>query len=125
MAGEDVSLATKRRRADGSLVDVWIVFSPMRAWLDGPVDGWLAVVRDATQERAVQRELRRRVELVGRLASVVASLNSDLDLHDRAAAHQRVGPRAAGRPMARPTWCSRATTCVIAAVSGLESSARR
>jgi PAS domain S-box-containing protein len=81
MVGEDVSLATKSRKADGSLVDVWIVFSPMRAWLGGPIDGWLAVVRDATRERAVQRELRRRVELVGRLASVVASLNSDLDLH--------------------------------------------
>jgi PAS domain S-box-containing protein len=78
--GEHVSLATRRRRADGSLVDVWIVFSPMRAWLDGPIDGWLAVVRDATQQRAVQRELRRRAELVGRLASVVASINSDLDL---------------------------------------------
>jgi PAS domain S-box-containing protein len=81
MAGEDVSLATKLRKADGHLVEVWIVYSPTRAWLDGPVDGWLAVARDATQQRAVQRELRRRVELVGRLASVVASLNSDLDLH--------------------------------------------
>jgi PAS domain S-box-containing protein len=80
LAGDDVSLPTKRRKADGSLVDVWIVYSPTRAWLNGPVDGWLAVVRDATQQRAVQRELRRRVELVGRLASVVASLNSDLDL---------------------------------------------
>jgi PAS domain S-box-containing protein len=80
MSGEHVSLATKRRRADGSVVDVWIVFSPMRAWLDGPIDGWLAVVRDATQQRAVQRELRRRAELVGRLATVVATLNSDLDL---------------------------------------------
>jgi PAS domain S-box-containing protein len=80
MAGEDVSLATTRRRADGTLVDVWVVFSPMRAWQDGPIDGWLAVVRDATQQRAVQRTLRRRVELVGRLASVIASLNSDLDL---------------------------------------------
>jgi PAS domain S-box-containing protein len=78
--GEHVSLATRRRTADGSLVDVWIVFSPMRAWLDGPIDGWLAVVRDATQQRAIQRELRRRVELVGRLAAVVASINSDLDL---------------------------------------------
>jgi two-component system, NtrC family, sensor histidine kinase KinB len=80
MSGEHVSLATKRRRADGSVVDVWIVFSPMRAWLDGPIDGWLAVLRDATQQRAVQRELRRRAELVGRLATVVATLNSDLDL---------------------------------------------
>jgi PAS domain S-box-containing protein len=80
MSGEHVSLATKRRKSDGSLVDVWIVFSPMRAWLDGPIDGWLAVLRDATQQRAVQRELRRRAELVGRLATVVATLNSDLDL---------------------------------------------
>jgi PAS domain S-box-containing protein len=80
LAGDDVSLATKRRKANGSMVDVWIVYSPTRAWLGGPVDGWVAVIRDATQERAVQRELRRRVELVGRLASVVASLNSDLDL---------------------------------------------
>jgi PAS domain S-box-containing protein len=80
MAGDDVSLATTQARADGTLVDVWIVFSPMRAWLDGPIDGWLAVIRDATKERAVQRALRRRVELVGRLASVIASLNSDLDL---------------------------------------------
>jgi len=80
LAGEDVSLATTRHRADGTLVDVWIVFSPMRAWLDGPIDGWLAVIRDATQERAVQRALGRRAELVGRLAAVIASLNSDLDL---------------------------------------------
>jgi PAS domain S-box-containing protein len=79
-ADEHVSLATKRRRMDGTLLDVWIVFSPVRAWVDGPVDGWLAVIRDATRERAVQRELRSRVELVSRLASVVASVNSDLDL---------------------------------------------
>lgn len=78
--GEHVSLATRRHRADGTLVDVWIVYSPMRAWLDGPIDGWLAVVRDATEQRAVQRELRRRVELIGRLESVGASINSDLDL---------------------------------------------
>jgi PAS domain S-box-containing protein len=80
LAGEHVSLSTKRRKVDGTLLDVSIVFSPTRAWLDGPIDGWLAVVRDATQQRAVQRELRRRVELVGRLATVVATINSDLDL---------------------------------------------
>ncbi len=79
-AGEDVSMITKRRRKDGSVLDVWIVFSPMRAWRDGPIDGWLAVVRDATRERAIQRELRSRVELVSRLASVVAGVNSDLEL---------------------------------------------
>jgi len=79
-AGEHVSLATKRMRIDGTLLDVWIVFSPLRAGPDGAVDGWLAVARDATRERAIQRELRNRVELVSRLASVVAGVNSALDL---------------------------------------------
>ena len=120
MAGEDVSLATKRRRADGTLVDVWIVFSPMRAWLDGPIDGWLAVVRDATQQRAVQRALRRRVELVGRLASVIASLNSDLDLHT---VLQRISE--SGRELLAADGAAYVLLdgddLVIAAVSGLES----
>jgi len=79
-AGEHVSLATKRRRIDGSVLDVWVVISPMPAWPGGPADGWVAVVRDATRQRAIQQELRSRVELVSRLASVVAGINSDLDL---------------------------------------------
>ena len=120
MAGEDVSLATTQRRADGSLVDVWIVFSPMRAWLDGPIDGWLAVIRDATQERAVQRALRRRVELVGRLASVIASLNSDLDLPT---VLQRISE--SGRELLAADGAAYVMLdgddLVIAAVSGLDS----
>lgn len=78
--GEIVSLYTKRKRADGAVLHVWIVFSPLRTWRDGPIDGWLAVIRDATRQRAVQRELSSRVELVSRLASVVAGVNSDLEL---------------------------------------------
>ncbi len=120
MTGEDVSLATKRHRADGTLVDVWIVFSPLRAWLDGPIDGWLAVIRDATQQRAVQRALRRRVELVGRLASVIASLNSDLDLHT---VLQRISE--SGRELLTADGAAYVMLdgddLVIAAVSGLES----
>src|SRR5665213_4159470 len=120
MAGEDVSLATTRRRADGSLVAVWIVFSPMRGRLDGPIDGWLAVIRDATQERAVQRALRRRVELVGRLASVIASLNSDLDLPT---VLQRISE--SGRELLAADGAAyvmlEGDDLVIAAVSGLAS----
>jgi NtrC-family two-component system sensor histidine kinase KinB len=120
MAGEDVSLATTQRRADGTLVDVWIVISPMRAWLDGPIDGWLAVIRDATQQRAVQRALRRRVELVGRLASVVASLNSDLDLPT---VLQRISE--SGRDLLAADGAAYVMLdgddLVIAAVSGLDS----
>ena len=120
MAGEDVSLATKLRKADGQLVDVWIVYSPTRAWLDGPVDGWLAVARDATQQRAVQRELRRRVELVGRLATVVASLNSDLDLHT---VLQRISE--SGRELLAADGAAYLVLdgddLVVAAVSGLEA----
>lgn len=78
--GEHVSLATKRLRADGTVLDVWVVFSPTRSSADGPIDGWVSVIRDATRERAIQRELRNRVELVGRLAQVVAGVNSALDL---------------------------------------------
>ncbi|HEY5050133.1 MAG TPA: ATP-binding protein [Acidothermaceae bacterium] len=119
-AGEDVSLATTQRKADGTVVDVWIVFSPMRAWLDGPIDGWLAVIRDATQQRAVQRGLRRRVELVGRLASVIASLNSDLDLHT---VLQRISE--SGRELLAADGAAYVMLdgddLVIAAVSGLES----
>jgi signal transduction histidine kinase len=99
---------------------VWIVFSPMRAWLDGPIDGWLAVIRDATQQRAVQRALRRRVELVGRLASVIASLNSDLDLHT---VLQRISE--SGRELLAADGAAYVMLdgddLVIAAVSGLES----
>lgn len=79
-AGENVSLVTKFRRADGSLLDVWAVLSPARHDADGSVAGWVAVVRDATRQRAIQQELAGRVELVSRLASVVAGVNSDLDL---------------------------------------------
>lgn len=79
-AGEHVSLATRGRRSDGGVVDLWIVLSPMRAWLGGPIDGWLAVVRDSSREVEAQRELRSRVELVSRLASVVTAVNSELDL---------------------------------------------
>jgi NtrC-family two-component system sensor histidine kinase KinB len=78
-AGEIVELAGRGARADGTVLDLWVVFIPL-ARVEGELDGWLAVVRDATRERAVQRDLRRRVELVGRLASVIAGLNSDLDL---------------------------------------------
>jgi PAS domain S-box-containing protein len=79
-AGENVSRVTKFRRSDGGLLDVWAVLSPVRERADGEVVGWVAVVRDATRQRAIQQELAGRVELVSRLASVVAGVNSDLDL---------------------------------------------
>jgi NtrC-family two-component system sensor histidine kinase KinB len=79
-SGEPVEMAGRGTRADGVVLDLWVVFTPM-ARVHGDRDGWLAVVRDTTRERAVQRDLRRRIELVGRLASMIASLNSDLDLH--------------------------------------------
>jgi PAS domain S-box-containing protein len=78
-AGENVSLVTKFRRANGNLLDVSAVLSPV-CDDDEIVTGWVAVVRDATRQRAIQEELAGRVQLVGRLASVVAGLNSDLDL---------------------------------------------
>jgi NtrC-family two-component system sensor histidine kinase KinB len=78
-AGESVELAGRGLRADKTVLDLWVSFTPM-ARVQGDRDGWLAIVRDATRERAVQRDLRRRIELVGRLASVIAGLNSDLDL---------------------------------------------
>jgi PAS domain S-box-containing protein len=83
-AGENVSLVTKFRRADGGLLDVWAVLSPVRehssAAGTAKATGWVAVIRDATRQRAIQQELASRVELVSRLASVVAGVNSDLDL---------------------------------------------
>jgi len=79
-AGRDASVVIKRARADGVVLDLAVMLSPLLAWMDGPVDGWVAVLRDATRERAVQRELRSRVELVSRLAAVVADINSALDL---------------------------------------------
>jgi len=79
-AGENVALVTKFRRADGIPLDVSAVLSPVRQAPDGLVTGWVAVVRDATRQRAIQDELASRVELVSRLASVVAGVNSDLDL---------------------------------------------
>src|SRR5664279_3023269 len=84
MAGEDVSLVTKLRKADGHLVEVWIVYSPTRAWLDGPVDGWLAVARDATQQRAVRRALgRAELGVLELLANAAGAALANARAYDR------------------------------------------
>jgi len=64
--GERVDhLNTTRRRKDGSLLDVSIVVSPIRA-LDGSVIGAARTVRDITEQKAIEsqiRELNRTLEL--------------------------------------------------------------
>ncbi len=55
-AGKDVSLASRRCRADGTVLDIWISLSPL-ARVDDDSDGWLAVVRETTQGEGAPAKL--------------------------------------------------------------------
>jgi PAS domain S-box-containing protein len=79
---------TVRRRKDGSLVDVALTLSPVRAD-DGEISGIAGIVRDITEELEIERErlrlleqetrARRRAEELERRASFLVELHTALD----------------------------------------------
>jgi len=67
-----VSLLTRRKRKDGSYVDV--NFDLVRLTGNGKVLGLLCVYRDVTEQRVLERQLRmaQKMEAVGRLSGGIA-----------------------------------------------------
>jgi PAS domain S-box-containing protein len=73
MSGNEASpQPSKRRRRDGTEIDVEIYVGPMQ--LHGKVTGSLAVYRDVTEQRKLEEELRhaQKMEAMGRLAGGIA-----------------------------------------------------
>lgn len=73
MSGNELSpQPSKRRRKDGTLIDVEIYVGPMK--LRGKVTGSLAIYRDVTEQRKLEEELRhsQKMEAMGRLAGGIA-----------------------------------------------------
>ncbi len=94
--GGQVSLATRRIRKDGEVVDVRIDTSPLID-ADGQRFGWLSVCHESSEDGAVRHYMAERARLVRRLGDVVADLNAELDLEavlDRIAASLRELTRA-------------------------------
>jgi len=78
-AGGDVSIATRRFRRDGTLVDVRISTGALRDD-DGRLTGWISVLRPYEEDEAAQHHVAERARLVRRLTDVVADINTELDL---------------------------------------------
>ncbi|HEY3688148.1 MAG TPA: PAS domain S-box protein [Streptosporangiaceae bacterium] len=78
-AGGDVSIATRRFRRDGSLVDVRISTGALRD-SEGRLTGWISVLRPYEEDEAAQHHVAERARLVRRLTDVVADINTELDL---------------------------------------------
>lgn len=78
-AGGDVSIATRRFRSDGSLIDVRISTGALRE-ADGRPVGWVCVFRPVEEDEAAQHHVAERARLVRRLTDVVADINTELDL---------------------------------------------
>ena len=78
-AGGDISIATRRFRRDGSLVDVRISTGALRD-PDGRLTGWVSVLRPVEEDEAAQHHVAERARLVRRLTDVVADINTELDL---------------------------------------------
>jgi PAS domain S-box-containing protein len=95
-SGGQVSLATRRTRKDGSMVDLRIDTSRM---LDsaGELSGWVFVCHQNGDDEAVRHYMAERARVVRRLGDVVADMNAQLDLEsvlDRIAASLRELTRA-------------------------------
>lgn len=78
-AGGDVSIATRRFRRDGTLVDVRITTGALHDD-DGRLTGWISVMRPYEEDEAAQHHVAERARLVRRLTDVVADINTELDL---------------------------------------------
>lgn len=81
--GERVApFETRRRRKDGTLVDVWLTVSPIRSG-DGQIVGASSIARDITERRQAEtkrrllvKEMCHRIKNLFTLASGVVSLNA-------------------------------------------------
>ncbi|WP_289009654.1 PAS domain S-box protein [uncultured Thermomonospora sp.] len=77
--GGQLSVATRRLRRDGQLIDVRIDTSPLHD-ADGRLLGWMGVYHPVAETDAAQHQLAERARLVRRLNDVVADLNAERDL---------------------------------------------
>ncbi|WP_344933178.1 PAS domain-containing sensor histidine kinase [Sphaerisporangium flaviroseum] len=77
--GGPVSLRTKRRRRDGSLLDVGVDISALRSEA-GALLGYVSVYHPVENEAAAQEKGARRARLVRRLTDVVGDINAELEL---------------------------------------------
>ncbi|POM26195.1 Alkaline phosphatase synthesis sensor protein PhoR [Actinomadura rubteroloni] len=74
-----ISIATRRRRRDGDLIDVRIDTSLLKDDGGAPL-GWVMVYHPASEDEALQQHMAERARLVRRLSDIVADLNTELDL---------------------------------------------
>ncbi|MFC0040626.1 PAS domain S-box protein [Actinomadura rayongensis] len=74
-----ISIATRRRRRDGELIDVRIDTSLLKDDGGAPL-GWVMVYHPAGEDEALQQHMAERARLVRRLSDIVADLNTELNL---------------------------------------------
>nr|WP_250564095.1 PAS domain S-box protein [Sphaerisporangium fuscum] len=77
--GGPVSLRTKRRHSDGSLLDVGVDISALRSET-GALLGYVCVYHSVETDAAARERGARRAMLVRRLTDVVADINAELEL---------------------------------------------
>jgi signal transduction histidine kinase len=90
-SGGQVSLATRRIRKDGGILDLRIDTSALIS-STGETIGWVSVCHQTAGDEAVKHYMAERARVVRRLGDVVADLNAQLDLEcvlDRIAASLR------------------------------------
>jgi len=95
-SGGQVSFATRRRRKDGTLVDLRIDASRLSDAGGAPA-GWVCVCHQNGDDEAVRHYMAERARVVRRLGDVVADMNAQLELPavlDRIAASLRELTRA-------------------------------
>ena len=95
-SGGQVSVATRRIRKDGALLDVRIDTSCLVS-STGQMIGWVSVCHQTAGDEAVKHYMAERARVVRRLNDVVADMNAQLDLSavlDRIAASLRELTRA-------------------------------
>lgn len=68
--GEQVVMDTKRRRKDGSLIDVSVLASPIR--VNGTISAAFAIYRDITERKKAEQALNHRIEF-NKLVSSISS----------------------------------------------------
>jgi len=76
--GEQVSLRTKRTRADGVVLDVRADISALR--VGSATAGYVCVYHLVQADHAAKNRMARRARLVRRLTDVVGDINAELDL---------------------------------------------
>jgi PAS domain S-box-containing protein len=87
-SGSQVSFVTRRRRKDGTLVDLRIDTSTLRE-SDGSVVGWVNVCHQIGEDEAARHYMAERARVVRKLTDVVADMNAQRELEavlDRIAA---------------------------------------